>query len=59
MAGTMVNIGNSRRQRGAEAAGREAGSAADFEAAELFMTTDLVDNINTLIDLVDIVNQIP
>jgi hypothetical protein len=50
-------MGNRRRQRGGVTAGRGAGSAADFEESEVFIATDLVDNINTLVDLVDIVNQ--
>jgi GTP:adenosylcobinamide-phosphate guanylyltransferase len=50
-------MGSRRRQRGVVAAGLGAGSAADFEETEVFMATDLVDNINTVADLVDIVNQ--
>ncbi|MCY1377816.1 hypothetical protein D9M69_654070 [compost metagenome] len=56
MVGMMVNRGTRRRQR-KPGAGDGAGVAgAEGITTEVFMRIDLVDNINTITDLVDFIN---
>lgn len=57
MAGIRVNSGSRRRQRKAVAVSVVAAVLAGFGSREVFMKGHLVDNINTLSNYVDLINQ--